>query len=44
MLGISLAALSLLNPVIPGSTMALSSISVLSNSLLLRHWKPTRRD
>ncbi|MBT9430213.1 heavy metal translocating P-type ATPase [Candidatus Symbiopectobacterium endolongispinus] len=43
-LGIPLATLSLLNPVIAGSAMALSSISVLSNSLLLRHWKPTRRD
>ncbi|WP_394671464.1 heavy metal translocating P-type ATPase [uncultured Acinetobacter sp.] len=39
-LGIPLAALGLLNPVLAGAAMALSSVSVLSNSLLLRRWKP----
>ena len=35
-----LAALGMLNPVIAGTAMALSSVSVVSNSLLLRRWKP----
>ncbi|MCB2253814.1 heavy metal translocating P-type ATPase [Pseudomonas chlororaphis] len=39
-LGIPLAMVGLLNPVLAGAAMALSSVSVLSNSLLLRHWKP----
>ncbi|AWL12896.1 Cu(+) exporting ATPase [Saliniradius amylolyticus] len=37
--GIPLAALGYLNPIIAGAAMALSSIMVLSNALLLRRWK-----
>ncbi len=39
-LGIPLAALGFLNPVVAGAAMAMSSVSVVSNSLLLRRWKP----
>lgn len=38
-LGIPLAAFGMLNPVIAGAAMALSSVSVVSNSLLLKRWR-----
>jgi Cu+-exporting ATPase len=37
--GIPLAALGYLNPVVAGAAMALSSVSVMSNALLLKRWR-----
>ena len=37
---IPLAAAGLLNPVIAGAAMAMSSVSVVSNALLLKRWRP----
>ena len=38
--GIPLAAMGFLSPVVAGAAMALSSVSVMSNALLLNRWKP----
>ncbi len=40
--GIPLAAFGFLNPVVAGAAMAMSSISVMSNALLLKRWKPNK--
>ncbi len=42
-LGIPLAALGMLNPVVAGAAMAMSSVSVVSNALLLKRWKQQAR-
>ena len=42
-LGIPLAAAGMLNPVIAGAAMAMSSVTVVSNALLLKRWQPSTR-
>ena len=41
--GIPLAAAGFLNPVIAGAAMAFSSVSVVTNALTLKRWRPARR-
>lgn len=40
-IGVPFAALGLLSPVVAGAAMAFSSVSVVSNALLLRRWRPS---
>ncbi|MBI3144672.1 MAG: copper-translocating P-type ATPase [Pseudogulbenkiania sp.] len=43
-IGIPLAAFGLLNPVVAGAAMALSSVSVVSYALLLKRWRPSQQE
>ncbi len=40
--GIPLAAMGYLSPVLAGAAMALSSVSVMGNALLLKRWRPAK--
>jgi Cu+-exporting ATPase len=42
-IGMLMAALGWLNPMVAGAAMALSSVSVVTNALWLRHWRPASR-
>jgi Cu+-exporting ATPase len=40
-LGVPIAAMGLLDPILAGAAMAASSVSVVTNALTLRRWRPT---
>ncbi|HMW50086.1 MAG TPA: HAD-IC family P-type ATPase, partial [Cellvibrionaceae bacterium] len=42
LIGIPLAAFGYLNPMLAGAAMAFSSVSVVSNALLLKRWRPAQ--
>ncbi|MFT8718621.1 heavy metal translocating P-type ATPase [Acetobacter sp.] len=43
-LGVPLAAFGILPPILSGAAMAMSSVSVVTNALLLNRWQPLRRE